>query len=179
MSDTATQKAGSGPATEKSKAEGSATRIARWDPVDMLETLQNEMSRLWTQTWPLGPWTMSRPLRRMVPMPTIWAPRMDVFEKDGKLVIKTELPGVKREDVEITLDGDDLTIKGERKAESEVKEEDYYRLERSQGAFYRSMTLPFAAKPEDVSARFTDGVLELEIPKPAVKAPEAKKIAIA
>jgi HSP20 family protein len=166
-------------ATEQKGARNGPTRLARWDPAELFEHLQEEMSRLWTQSRPLGPWTTSRPLRRMVPPPAVWAPRMDVFEKNGKVVIKAELPGVKREDLEITLEGEELTIKGERKAESEVKEEDYYQLERSQGAFHRSVTLPFEAKPEEITAHFACGVLELELPKPAVRAPEAKKIAIA
>jgi HSP20 family protein len=115
----------------------------------------------------------------MVPMPATWAPRMDVFEKGGKLVIEAELPGVKREDVQITLEGADLVVQGERKAEADVTEADYYRLERSHGSFYRSVTLPFAARPEDITAHFAGGVLALAIPNPAVQTPEARKIAIA
>jgi HSP20 family protein len=170
MTDTATEQRGAG--------DGPA-RLARWDPAELFEHLQEEMSRLWTQSWPLGPWTTGRPLRRMAPAPGTWAPRMDVFEKNGKLVIKTELPGVEREDVEVTLEGADLVIKGERRAESGVKEEDYYRLERRRGAFHRSVTLPFEATPEDITAHFARGVLELELPRPALKTPEPKTIAIA
>jgi HSP20 family protein len=165
-------------ATETTGQPGGRT-AARWDLSEMLETLQGEMARLWAQTWPLGPWAMSRPLRRMVPTPAAWAPRVDVFEKDSHLVVKAELPGVKREDVEITLEQGDLVIKGERKAEAGVREEDYHRLERSQGIFYRHLALPFEAKPEDITAHFAHGVLELAIPRPAVAAHAATKIPVA
>jgi HSP20 family protein len=114
----------------------------------------------------------------MVQVPATWAPRVDVFEKNGKLVIKAELPGVKREDVEITLEGAELVVTGERKAEGGVEDEDYHRVERNQGAFYRAVTLPFEARPEDIRAHFVCGVLELELPTPAITPPEPKKIAI-
>ena len=137
-------------------------RVARRDPMAFFEAMQDEMERLWGRT-PFG----FRPLlRRNGELPEAWAPRMDIFDKDGALTIKAELPGVQKEDVAITLDDGDLVIRGERKAESEVKEEDYYRMERSYGGFYRRMPLPFEAQAEGIKASFTDGVLEITVPKP-------------
>ena len=103
---------------------------------------------------------------------------MDIFEKDGALTVKAELPGVKKEDVAITLEGSDLIVRGERKAESEVREEDYYRMERSYGGFYRRLPLPFEVEAGQVKASFTDGVLEVTIPKPAAAAPAAQTIPV-
>jgi len=71
-----------------------------------------------------------------------WAPAIEVFEKEDKFVVKAELPGMKEEDIDVSVVGDTLTIKGERKAETEVKEEDYYCCERSYGSFLRSIALP-------------------------------------
>jgi HSP20 family protein len=89
-----------------------------------------------------------------------------------------ELPGVKKEDIVVEMRDGDLVISGERKTDSEVKEQDYYRIERSYGSFRRRIPMPFDVRPEQVKANYKDGVLEVEIPKPALKEPEAKKITV-
>jgi len=99
-----------------------------------------------------------------------WAPSIEVFEKEDKLVVKAELPGMKEEDIDISVVGDTLTIKGERKAESEVKEEDYYCCERSYGSFSRSIAVPSSVDANKIEANYEDGVLEVSLPK----APEVK-----
>ena len=103
---------------------------------------------------------------------------MDVYEKDNAIVIKAELPGLKKEEVQVEIDGEDLVIRGESKAESEVKDEDYYRSERSIGSFYRRMPLPAGVTPEQIQANLKDGVLEVRVPKPAEARSEAKKIEV-
>jgi HSP20 family protein len=152
-------------------------RLRRFDPFEMVEEMQEEMARFWSQAWPFGPRPLFRPLRRLAP--TIWMPSTDVYEKDGNLVVKAELPGMKKEDIEVTLDQGDLVIRGERKAESEVTEEDYYRLERSYGSFYRRLPLGFHVTAEQIAASYHDGVLEVRIPKPKQEQPQAKKIPVA
>ena len=105
-----------------------------------------------------------------------WAPAIEVFEKEDKFVVKAELPGMKEEDIDISVVGDTLTIKGERKAESEVKEEDYYCCERSYGSFSRSVAIPSNVNANKIKASYEDGVLEVSLPKvPEVK---PKKIAV-
>jgi HSP20 family protein len=160
-------------------AKEGTPRPTRWDPIEMLETLQGEMGRLWGEAWPLGPWTTRRPLRRLFQTPTAWAPRMDVYQKDGQLVVQAELPGVKKEDVQVAVEDGDLVIRGERKSESEVKEEDYYRLERSAGTFYRRLPLGGEVKAEQIKATFDDGVLQVTIPAPTPTKPAATTIPIA
>jgi len=147
-----------------------AKPMRRFDPVETFDALQDEMTRFWSQVWPAGPFALRRPFARTLPTPATWAPRLDVFEQAGKLVVKAELPGIRKEDLEVALDDGDLVIRGERQAEQEVKEEQYYRMERSSGSFYRRLPLPFEVKPEQIQAKFADGVLEIVIPKP----PEAK-----
>jgi HSP20 family protein len=105
-----------------------------------------------------------------------WAPAIEVFEKEDKYVVKAELPGMKEEDIDVSVVGDILTIKGERKAESEVKEEDYYCCERSYGSFFRSMALPSNVDAKKVEASYEDGVLEVSLPKVAEVKP--KKISV-
>ena len=151
-------------------------RLRRWDPFEMFDDLQEEMARLWGQAFPLMPRPVSRPLRRMAQAPTMWTPSVDVYEKDGNLVVKAELPGMKKEDIEVALDQGDLVIRGERKAESEVKEENYYRVERAYGSFYRRIPLPFEVKPDQITASYNDGVLEVRIPRPAQERPQPQRI---
>lgn len=164
------------------KSEGRPGAMTRWDPFELFDTLEDEMARFWRTPRRIGPWTLGWPMRRPgQPGQTLapWAPRIDVFEKNGNLVVKAEIPGVKKEDIQVTLEGNDLAIRGERKEESEVKEEDYYRCERSYGSFYRRLPLPFEARPGQINANFKDGVLEITIAKPATEQPKAQKIAVA
>jgi HSP20 family protein len=143
-----------------------------------LEDLPDELARIWGQTWPLMPRPFLRPLTRLAELPTTWAPRVDVFEKDGNIVVKAELPGVKKEDVKLAIEDDDLVIEGERHTEKEIQEKDYYRMERAYGSFYRRLPIPAGIAANQVKASFTDGVLEVRIPKPAKAEPEAHKIPI-
>ncbi len=154
-------------------------RLRRRDPFEMLNDLQEEMRRYWSEAWPLAPLPWRRALAGAVPTPTPWAPRVDVFERNGDLVVKAELPGVNRDDIEVTLDDGDLVIRGERKTEQEVKEDSYYRMERSYGSFQRRLSLPPGVKPDDVKASYADGVLEIRVPKPAQAPPQAQQIKIA
>jgi len=99
-----------------------------------------------------------------------WAPAIEMFEKEDRFVVKAELPGMKEEDIDVSVIGDTLTIKGERKAESEVKEEDYYCCERSYGSFFRSIAIPSNVDAKKIEANYENGVLEVSLPK----APEVK-----
>ncbi len=93
------------------------------------------------------------------------APSLDVYEEKDDVVVKAELPGMKKEEIEVTVSGDVVTIKGEKKQEEEVKEKDYYRRERTYGSFSRSVALPSEVKGDQVKASFKDGVLEVRMPK--------------
>jgi len=141
-----------------------------WRPFGELEEMERRFEDI-----------LGRPLLptvwRRIPMVEMgWAPAIEVFEKEDKFVVKAELPGIKEEDLDVSVVGDTLTIKGERKAESEVKEEDYYCCERSYGSFSRSIALPSNVDAKKIEASYEDGVLELNLPKaPEVK---AKKVAV-
>ena len=164
-------------ATVPAKTESPQPR--RPAPFDMFETLQEEMARLWGQAWPLSLFPISRRLAELAPGTPTWTPRVDVYEKDGSLVVKAELPGAKKEDIAVTLDDGELVIRGEKKAESEVKDEHYYRMERSYGSFYRRLRLPFEASAESIQATYTGGILEIRIPKPtSVDRPDAQTIKV-
>jgi HSP20 family protein len=122
--------------------------------------------------WPLLPAVW----RRIPTMEMGWAPAIDVFEKDDRFVVKAELPGMKEEDINISIVGDTLTVKGERKTESEVKEDDYYCCERSYGSFSRSLAVPSNVDTKKIEANYEDGVLEISLPK--IPEAEPKKISV-
>jgi HSP20 family protein len=92
-------------------------------------------------------------------------PAVDVYEKDNTVTVKAEIPGVKSEELDVTIDDDLLTISGEKKHENEVKEKDYYRLESAYGRFERTIRLPEAVKAEGAKAAYKNGVLKIELPK--------------
>lgn len=121
---------------------------------------------------------------RSRPFPRLWrpdflrlrpisleAPALDVYEQKDDLIVKAEIPGLTKDEIDISLEGNTLTIKGEKKKEEEIKEEDYYRCERMFGAFSRSVELPVEVQADKVNASFKNGVLEIRLPKTE----EAKK----
>jgi HSP20 family protein len=96
-----------------------------------------------------------------------WIPDMDVFERNGNTVVRVDLPGMKREDVQVTVEKDMLLIRGHREEEKEVKEDDYYCSERATGDFSRGISLPEGVTTDQIQATYNDGVLEVVVPKPA------------
>ena len=114
------------------------------------------------------------------------APRVDVSETAQDVTLKVELPGVDEKDIDVSLSGNQLTIKGEKKSEHEEKQDGenggrlFHRVERSFGAFQRTMTVPFDVEPGKVSADFKDGVLTIKLPKPAdaAKQPQSHRIEV-
>jgi HSP20 family protein len=92
-------------------------------------------------------------------------PAMDVFERDGNVVVKAEMPGIAPEKIEVSVSGNELRISGERREEKEVKEEDYYRAERTYGTIFRSVSLPEGCDTGKISATAKDGVVEIVIPR--------------
>jgi HSP20 family protein len=117
----------------------------------------------------------------MSPMPvmrTDWRPAIDVKETETGLTVTAELPGMTEQDVELSVDDDVLTIKGEKKSEAAKDEKGWHVQERSYGAFVRTLQLPFSPKAEDVTAEFTKGVLTVTVPKPPEAAKPASRIEI-
>jgi HSP20 family protein len=139
--------------------------IAPWRPFRELDEWERRFDDLW-----------GRPLSRLPVEERGWLPAVDVFEKEDKFVVKAELPGIKEEDIDVSVIGDTLSIKGEKRTETEVKEKDYYRSERSYGSFYRSIPLPSNVDADKVEASFENGVLEVTLAKSAKVKP--KKIAV-
>lgn len=140
----------------------------RPNPLVMFDDLRAEFENFFDRPWGF----------KFRPDKIAWAPKIDVFEKDNVLFVKADLPGMKKEEVHVTLEENDLILKGERKEEKEVKEEDFYRAERMYGSFYRRLPLNFTADPAKIEAKFVDGVLEVKLPVPKVEEPKGLPIPI-
>jgi HSP20 family protein len=136
--------------------------LIRWQPAREVDTLQNEVNRVFDAFFGNG--SGSGRVRR-------WIPAMDLAESDDHLVLRADLPGLTKDDVAIEVKDGVLTVSGERKAEHEDKSEGFYRVERAFGRFSRSLTIPEGVDAESITADFSDGVLEVRIPKPAERQP--------
>ena len=146
--------------------------LIRWEPVRELGTIQNEMNRLFNSFFDT-PTTANRTTFRR------WIPAMDLVETDGAFVLKADLPGLSESDVSVELEDNVLTISGERKSENQDRKAGYYRVERSYGSFRRTLSLPEGVEADAVKATFTNGVLEVTVPKPVQQAPRKVQISVA
>ena len=140
--------------------------LMKWTPFGELTTLRREMDRLFERF--LGE----------LPGPDLsgmgWAPRLDLTETKDSLIVKAELPGLEAKDLDISVSGNTLNIKGEKKQVREEKDEHHHLIERSYGAFSRTVELPAPVAPDKIKAAFKDGVLTITLPKTE----EAKRKAI-
>lgn len=128
-----------------------------WTPFNQLTRLRDEINRLFEPTF--GDWGRSSLYEG-------WTPAIDLFEDKDQISVKAELPGLKKEDIDVSVEGDNLCICGERKHEEEHgKKGENYRSERYFGRFYRNITLPHAVDAQKVSASYKDGILTVTIPK--------------
>ena len=108
----------------------------------------------------------------------MWRPAIDVEEKDGKFLVKADLPGMKKDDIHIELKDGYLTLKGERKSEHEENEDNYHKIERTYGTFERTFKVPEGVSEKDIHAKYKDGVLELTVPVPKVEEPKTVELKI-
>jgi HSP20 family protein len=150
--------------------------LIRWQPFHELTSIQERMNRLFEDFFgraplapgaeePLGAWG--------------FAPPVDIYEDAHKLMFKVEIPGMEEKDLNVEVEGNVLTVSGERKLEKEVKEEHFRRKERHYGAFSRSFTLPTTVDPSKIEANYVNGVLAIELPKRAEAKPKQIKVNVA
>lgn len=140
--------------------------LQRWEPTREIRRMQEMMDRLWRSLgWPDGG-----------EVPESWAIPMDVIEEPDKIVVNATMPGVKPEDIQVTIEDSTLTIKGQTKMEREQREENYLMRERRTGSFYRSLRLPESVDTERADTRYEHGVLTLSFPK--VESKRARRLEI-
>ena len=143
--------------------------IIRWDPFRDLLTLRDKMNRLFEETFSL------RGEEKDLISGT-WTPAVDIYETENAVVLTAELPGMEEKDIQLKIEDNNLVLKGERKFEKETKEENYYRIERAYGSFYRSFTIPTAVDQEKITAEYNNGVLKVTMPKKEEIKPKEIKI---
>jgi len=139
--------------------------IVRWDPFSEMIELNDEIGR-----W----WPISR--RKGIGERGSWFPEVDIKEDEQKITMRADLPGMKMEEIDVSVDNSQVTISGERKMEKEEKGKDFTRIERSYGAFSRSFDLGIPVKEDEIKASYKNGVLEVMLPKAEIK--KAKKIEV-
>ena len=151
------------------------TRLAR-EPFAMLRQMTSELDRMFEESAFRFPWPEFRALEPMEGV--AWLPKIEVLEKNNRLLTKIDLPGMKKEDVKVEVTDGYLAISGERKRAAEEKKDEYFRSEREYGRFYRAVPLPEGVKFDDIKATFTDGVLEVSVPLPVKPEAKVRKVEI-
>ena len=131
----------------------------RWDPFRELISLQERMHRLFEDTL-----TRSRRGEEIL-LPSSWSPAVDIYETPHHVILKAELPGLNKEDIFIEIKDNTLILRGERKVEKGIDEENYHQMERSFGPFHRSFAMPTKVKPDKIKAKLSNGILEIIVPK--------------
>ena len=144
--------------------------ITRWDPFRELSTLQNRVNSLFQD--------YGRPSQDELTASGSFVPAVDVYEDEHKVTLKLEVPGVKQDDLDVQIENNTLTIRGERKFEKEEKEENFQRIERRYGSFSRSFTLPNTIDTDSVNANYENGVLKVELAKREEAKPKQIKVGI-
>jgi HSP20 family protein len=137
------------------------TTLVRWDPFREVASLQNDMSRLMSTVFGVGGNGESR----------TWIPAVDAWETEDEIIYAFDLPGIPEDKVAVEFDESSLTVSGERERKEEVSGDRMYRYERRFGTFSRAVGLPQGVSEEDINASFTDGVLEVRVPKPSQSKP--------
>ena len=144
--------------------------ITRWDPFRGLTSLQDQVNRLFEGTFAQG--------RSGEADLAAWAPSVDIFEGKDELVAQVDLPGVQDKDIDVRVENNTLTIRGERKFEKNVNEDNYLRVERAYGFFTRTFSLPNTVNAEAIRAEYKQGVLTVHMPKREESKPKQVKISV-
>jgi HSP20 family protein len=146
--------------------------LTKWDPFRDLVTLQDRMNRLFDESVRnvrTGDEALSS---------GIWSPAVDIYETENEVVLKAELPEVNQKEIDIQVENNTLTLRGERKFDREAKQENFHRVERAYGTFSRSFTLPGTIDQERIKADYRDGILKISLPKREESKPKQIKVAV-
>lgn len=146
-------------------------KTTTWDPFKDLEEFEQRLASAFGRS-------AAKPNGEEAITATDWAPLVDISEDEKEFIVKAELPGLKKEEVKVTVEDGVMTISGERKVEKEEKTKKYHRIERSYGKFERSFTLPDQADGSRIAAEFKDGMLQVHLPKSEKAGPKALEVKI-
>lgn len=144
--------------------------MTRWEPSRNWNTLQEQVNRLFEDSF-----ARSRSGQAEL---ASWAPAVDIYETENELVVKADLPDMQEKDIDVRVENNTLTVRGERKFNNEVNEDNYLRVERTYGAFTRSFSLPNTVNTEGIRAEYKNGVLSVRMPKREETKPKQIKISV-
>jgi HSP20 family protein len=147
------------------------TVLTRWEPFREFSPMQDRLNRLFRESY-----NPERPEEALTT--TSLAPPVDIYEDEHNITLKIEVPGIDEKDIDVRIEGNTLTVHGERKLEKEEKEENFRRVERHYGSFTRSFTLPGSVDSGQASADYDKGVLKIKLPKKAEAKPKQIKVNI-
>jgi len=145
------------------------SQLTRWQPLREFSPIEERLNRLFRESF--NPESPEDALTT-----TSLAPPVDIYEDEHKIALKIEVPGIDEKDIDVRIEGNTLTVRGERKLEKEEKEENFRRVERRYGSFMRSFTLPGSVDPGQVSADYDKGMLKINLPKKAEAKPKQIKV---
>ena len=146
--------------------------ITRWETYRDVVALQNRMNSLFQD------FSRSNTGENELVTAAGFVPPVDIYEDEHKLVLKLEIPGIKQEDLDVRMENNTLTVKGERSFQTEGKEENFHRVERRYGSFYRAFTMPNTIDPESIKADYDAGILRLDLQKKAESKPKQIKVSV-
>lgn len=153
------------------RRRGRGREIEEWDPLREFTALQRRMNRMFENLPLVSPFFITPETESLVPP-------VDMFEQDSEVVLRAQLPGVDKKNIDISVSEDEITIKAEAKKEEEIKEENLYRKEMSYGTFIRTLALPTEVQSEKAKAKLENGILEVRMPKSQKAISKEKKIKI-
>jgi HSP20 family protein len=147
--------------------------ITRFDPFRDIAVLQDRMNRLFNDS------VSGRNRDDDLMSRGTWTPAVDIYEEDGGLVLKAEVPDISREDIDVSIENSTLTLRGERKLANEIKQENFHRIERAYGKFVRQFSLPATVDSARIAADYKDGVLTVKLPMREEAKPRSVKVNVA
>ena len=147
--------------------------ITRFDPFRDIAVLQDRMNRLFNDS------VSGRNRDDDLMSRGTWTPAVDIYEEDGGLVLKAEVPDISREDIDVSIENSTLTLRGERKLANEIKQENFHRIERAYGTFVRQFSLPATVDSARIAADYKDGVLTVKLPMREEAKPRSVKVNVA
>ena len=175
QNNTKTKQASAKPLQKRDEITDIGTRLAA-TPFEFMRRFGEEMDKL-VGDFDFGRGWLPPALARNAG-PGLWAPEIEMFEQNGELIVRADLPGLTKDDVNVEIDNDAITIEGERRSEQKENREGFYRTERSYGKFYRRLPLPDGVEAENANATFRDGVLEITMDAPKRTESKPRKVAI-
>ncbi|HHL40492.1 MAG TPA: Hsp20/alpha crystallin family protein [Deltaproteobacteria bacterium] len=152
--------------------------IEKWTPLKELETMRREMDRIWEELFTGGQRHRGRLAPQRAAAEGVAAPALDIIDKDDEILVKVEMPGVAKEDIDVSVENNVLTVKGEIRRSEEEKDDAYYHVERTYKSYARSIGLPVEINPEKIKAGLKDGILYIHLGKSEAVKPKRIKVEV-